>query len=442
MENTSLQKKKVKLVPLVFMMYMFISGGAFGIEDMIGYAGPGITFVMLLVLPVVWAYPYGLICTEMGAKYTEDSGMYGWIKRALGKFPAYMAGWSMTLANYIDTAVYMVLSIEYLDSALGLGFTSTQKWLTGLAFIAVICILSLRGVEVLAASSLVSGIILLVPFLLTIVMAVPKLACNPLEPVFATGNVAEDVNSALLIGFWLFMGYESLHSFSDEVEGAGPLTTKAFLWAVPMAAFLYIVPTFMGLAVTGNWDQWSAEGPIDLIEMGRIVGGNFLMILFLVAAIFSNLGMYANYMAFGSRITFQMAEDGLFFKGLDKVHTKYGTPYVSIIVTAIITGVLTLGSFSELIVIDVMLLLVSIILMMISSIVLRFREEKDKVWDCFSIPVGNKLFTVIALLPTVIAVYAIATSAAEELAAGGICLAIGVVMYFVFPLFNKGKNNN
>lgn len=176
--------------------------------------------------------------------------------------------------------------------------------------------------------------------------------------------------------------------------------------------------------------------------MGRIVGGNFLMILFLVAAIFSNLGMYANYMAFGSRITFQMAEDGLFFKGLDKVHTKYGTPYVSIIVTAIITGVLTLGSFSELIVIDVMLLLVSIILMMISSIVLRFREEKDKVWDCFSIPVGNKLFTVIALLPTVIAVYAIATSAAEELAAGGICLAIGVVMYFVFPLFNKGKNNN
>ena len=77
-----------------------------------------------------------------------------------------------------------------------------------------------------------------------------------------------------------------------------------------------------------------------------------------------------------------------------------------------------------------------------SSIVLRFREEKDKVWDCFSIPVGNKLFTVIALLPTVIAVYAIATSAAEELAAGGICLAIGVVMYFVFPLFNKGKNNN
>ena len=111
MENTGLQKKKVRLVPIVFMMYMFISGGAFGIEDMIGFAGPGITFIMLLVLPVIWAYPYGLICTEMGAKYTEDSGMYGWIKRALGKFAAYMAGWSMTLANYIDTAVYMVLSI-------------------------------------------------------------------------------------------------------------------------------------------------------------------------------------------------------------------------------------------------------------------------------------------------------------------------------------------
>ena len=101
---------------MIFLMYMFISGGSFGIEDMVGGAGPGITLICLLVLPIVWAYPYGFVCTELGAKYPEVNGMYGWIKKALGNFPAYMAGWSMALANYVDTAVYMVISMEYVLS--------------------------------------------------------------------------------------------------------------------------------------------------------------------------------------------------------------------------------------------------------------------------------------------------------------------------------------
>ena len=66
MQKAELKKKKIKLLPLVFLMYMFISGGSFGIEDMIGAAGPGISFLVLLLLPVFWAYPYGLVCAELG----------------------------------------------------------------------------------------------------------------------------------------------------------------------------------------------------------------------------------------------------------------------------------------------------------------------------------------------------------------------------------------
>ncbi|TDP49851.1 hypothetical protein [Aminicella lysinilytica] len=71
MEETVEKKKKVKLVPMIFLMYMFISGGSFGLEDMIGGAGPGISLIILIVLPIIWAYPYGLVCTELGAKYPE-----------------------------------------------------------------------------------------------------------------------------------------------------------------------------------------------------------------------------------------------------------------------------------------------------------------------------------------------------------------------------------
>lgn len=441
MEENTTKKKKVKLVPMIFLMYMFISGGSFGIEDMIGGAGPGITFIILIALPIIWAYPYGMVCTELGSKYPEAGGMYGWIKKALGRFPAYLAGWSMALANYIDTAVYMVIATEYINSAFKLGLTATQRWMMGLVFIAIICILSIKGIEVLAASATISGIILLVPFLLTIVMGIPKIIENPFIPMFGTGDAVVDTNTALMIGFWMFMGYESLHSFSEEVEGSGPLLTKAFMWAVPMATFIYIVPTFIGLAVTGNWSDWSTAGPIDFVEMGRLVGGNFLMILFLIAGVFGNLGMYANFMSFGSMVTSQMAQDGLYFGGLEKTHKKYGTPYIAIIVSAVITGILSQGSFASLIVIDVMLLLIPIILMMVSGIVLRHREDAGIKWDCFQIRGGNKFFYLVAVLPVIIAAYAICTAAIEEIAGGAVCLMIGIGFYYIFPKINKNRRN-
>lgn len=327
----------------------------------------------------------------------------------------------------------MVIAMEYINSALNLNLSMNQRWLMGICFIAVICLLSIRGIEVLAASAMVSGIILLLPFVLTIIMGIPKIMHNPFIPVFGTGDAIVDTNTAIMVGFWMFMGYESLHSFSEEVEGSGPLLTKAFMWAVPLASIFYIVPTFVGLAVTGNWSDWSTAGPIDFIQMGKMIGGNFLMILFLIAGIFGNLGMYANYMSFGSMITSQMAEDGLFFRGLEKTHKKYGTPYISIIVSAVITAVLSKGTFANLIIIDVLLMLIPIIMMMISGIVLRHRENENVQWDCYQIRGGKKIFYIIAALPVIVAAYAIVTAAAEEIISGAICIGIGTLMYFVFP---------
>lgn len=444
MEEKVGQKRKLRLLPVVFMMYIFISGGAFGVEDMVGEAGPGISFTILLILPIIWAFPYGLICTELGARYTEESGFYGWIKRALGKFPAYISGWCMTLANFVDTAVYLVLAVGYLDAALGLNLSPEQTWLLGLAFVVAFCILNLIGVEALAFSSTITAIMILAPFVLLAIFAIPQIAYNPFTPLFANANngiagCIGDINTALLVGIWMFMGYESIHSFSDEVEGAGPLISKAFMWAVPLAAIMYLLPTFLGLAVTGNWQDWSSEGPLSFIEIGQIVGGNFLMVLFLIAGFVGNLGTYSSYLGFGARVTSDMAEDGLFIKGFDKTSKKYGTPYVAIIAGAVITGILSYGSFSDLIVIDVILLLIPIIMILISGVVLRFKDTSPVPENCFRIGVSNKLFAVIAAFPIAVAIYALVTTEIISLIAGAICVLIGIVMYFVFPRINRAS---
>ncbi len=48
---------------VVFMIFCLCAAGAYGIEDMIPNAGPGLTLVMLIVLPFVWSTPMGLVAS-------------------------------------------------------------------------------------------------------------------------------------------------------------------------------------------------------------------------------------------------------------------------------------------------------------------------------------------------------------------------------------------
>jgi len=81
-----LQRVRIPVFRAVAMIFIFVSSGAFGIEDMVGPdgCGPGLTMVMLLVLPLIWALPMALVCSELGSAIPEEGGYYRWTRRAMG----------------------------------------------------------------------------------------------------------------------------------------------------------------------------------------------------------------------------------------------------------------------------------------------------------------------------------------------------------------------
>ena len=58
--QAGLKKYRMTTSTVVFMIFCLCAAGAYGIEDMIPQAGPGLTLVMLIVLPFVWSTPMGL----------------------------------------------------------------------------------------------------------------------------------------------------------------------------------------------------------------------------------------------------------------------------------------------------------------------------------------------------------------------------------------------
>ena len=65
--SESLRKSKLSTIGVVALIFSFVAAGAFGIEEAIAASGPGLTLIMLLVFPFVWAFPLCEMVGELGS---------------------------------------------------------------------------------------------------------------------------------------------------------------------------------------------------------------------------------------------------------------------------------------------------------------------------------------------------------------------------------------
>ncbi len=83
--------KKIGLAPLVVLIFYSVSGGPFGIEDIVRAGGPFYALAGFSLL-LVWAIPEALITAELSTAMPEASGSVAWVERAFGPFWAFQKG--------------------------------------------------------------------------------------------------------------------------------------------------------------------------------------------------------------------------------------------------------------------------------------------------------------------------------------------------------------
>lgn len=438
-ENPSLKKSAVKLSTVFFLLYCYIAGGSYGIEDMVGQAGPGMAILLLVLLAVFWGLPYGMICAEMSSTYPEAGGIYVWVRETFGDFWGYNCGWWYTLMGFIDTAVYLVLAVSYIESFIEMSTLARIALIV--ALVVIFTYINVKGLEMLGASTIILGIISLIPFVLLTIMGFVNWQTNPCFPFFNTESGAlGSFGLALVIGMWMYSGYEAISALGGEIEGASKLIPKGLMLAIPFVALTYILPTVAGVAglPAGTWSQWSAEEGLSYVEIGGMIGGKPLMIIFVIGAVFANLAIYNDYVASSSRAPFVMAEDRLFPKFFMKVDKKNGTPYVAICVVTVATLLLAMiGSFDVLIVMDVFLYMFCLLLVFGSAVYIRLK--KPKLRGEYRIPVGKKMFCLIAFFPIAICIVALCTNGLGAVIIGIVALLSGPITYYLFKEMYGGR---
>ena len=423
-----LETTHLSLGTIFMVVFVLTSAGPFGVEEMVSATGPGLALVLLLVIPLVWGAPLALICTELASAIPEEGGAYAWVERGLGPFWAFQAGWWSSLSGIVDTALYVVLAVTYANG--WLDQPPAVAWLMSAGIIVVFAVLNVRGLRLMALSSVGFAIVILVPCVALTVLGLAAWQHDPFAPFLRPDQpTAVSVGLGLTVAIWFYSGYESMSTMAGEVAEPQRVIPKALLLSLPVVVVVYFLPTLAGLAGVGRWSEWSPEGGLTLVDVARELGGTAVGVAAMAGALVSSLALYSAYLASGARTTLVMAQRGHLPTVLARVHPRFGTPHASIVVAGVLHAILATGSFAFLIVIDVLLFVLGYLLVFLTAVVLRAQEPG--LARPFRIPVGTAGMVVVAGVPTLVAVAFLAANGLETLAWGAVAAATGPVAYLL-----------
>lgn len=383
-------KRRITLVPLVGIIFLTVSGGSYSLEELVSATGPGLAFLALLLVPIFYGIPVAAITTELSSAVPAEGGTYEWMRRTLGDFMAFQAGLLRWIGSWIDMAIYPVLFASYITAFFPNFFNNEQavlfaagpisidmRWLIGVIFVIIpMAFLNIRGAKVVGDSSVIITIVSLIPLIIIALLGISNIVVNNINPFTPFIDTDVELGTAIVLGLsllmWSYCGFDQIGLISGEVENPGKTIPKAMAISMVVIVLAYLLPLMGAMAVpVPSWQNWFAGSYVDI---GIALGGNWLGIAVAIGGAISALGMYGSLLLSSSRVPFVLARDSWMTPKLARESKRHNSPIAAIIVSSAIYALFTMGSFTDLILLDVFLINLLLLLNFLALVLLRVRE--------------------------------------------------------------------
>ena len=209
---------------------------------------------------------------------------------------------------------------------------------------------------------------------------------------------------------------------------------RALAMVVPLSIAAYFLPTLAGLASAGNWEQWHTG---YFSDAARIIGGSLFGYPWLgtwmtLAAMVGNVALLNSTVLTTTRMPFAMAEDGYLPAALTRKHSRYGTPWMAILVSALIYALLAWQSLGQLISVYIWLRSATTVLTVLSA--WKLRRTRPEMPRAFLIPGGRAGLIYVVGAPVIMALVALLGSDRFALIGGAIAMVLGPAVYGIVAL--------
>jgi len=315
----------------------------------------GTSSISLWILAAVFFFvPGALVINELASRFPEEGGLYAWSKEAFGPFHGFVAGWTYWIYTVFYFPGLLLASASmsaYIVGGRGAALAQNRTFLlsVSLGMLLVAVVLNIVGLNVGKWLQNAGGVGTYVPLLMLTGIAAVVCWRHGSATQFTVANMLPTWNWDT-VNFWsqiafAFTGLELVATMSEEVRNPRRTLPRAVFGAGALIALMYIVGTFAILSLAPAADIDPQSGVFHAITIGSMALK--LGLLGMLAAILvtvGNAGGVGSTVAGIARVPFVVGVDRYLPAAFGKIHPRWKTPYVSILVQASISGAILLGS--------------------------------------------------------------------------------------------------
>jgi glutamate:GABA antiporter len=315
----------------------------------------GTSSISLWGLAAVFFFvPGALVINELSSRFPEEGGLYVWAREAFGDFHGFIAGWTYWIYTVFYFPGLLLASASmsaYIIGGRGATLAHDRTFLlaVSLGLLLVAVILNIIGLNIGKWLQNAGGVGTYVPLLILAGIAAIVVMRHGSATHFTMANMLPTWNWGT-VNFWsqiafAFTGLELVSAMSEEVRDPRRTLPRAVFAAGAMIAFMYIVGTFAILALVPAADLDPQSGVFHAITIGAVaLRIGFVGVLAAILVTVGNAGGVGSTVAGIARVPFVVGIDRYLPAAFGKVHPRWKTPYISILVQAILSGLILLVS--------------------------------------------------------------------------------------------------
>ena len=309
----------------------------------VGFQAPGallVSFVPMFLIAGAFFYMN---------RADQDAGTtFSWVTRALGPWLGWIGGWAVITTGILVVGSLADVGARYTYELLGwedAAGSRTAVMALAVAYIVVMTAICIRGTELTASVQDVMILLQVGALLLFAVVALykvydgsaPEGSTKPeldwLSP-FAIDSTST-LTSALLIGVFIYWGWESAVNLTEETRDSARAPGLAAVVSTVILLVTYVVVSVAVLAYAGleTLAEYDDDDAIFAV-LGSDVLGSPLDKLVILAIVTSAIASTQTTIIPSSRTSFSMGRQSALPHRFADVHSRFRTPWFSTLVVA------------------------------------------------------------------------------------------------------------
>jgi len=315
----------------------------------------GTSSISLWVLAALFFFiPGALVINELSSRFPQEGGLYAWSKEAFGPFHGFIAGWTYwvyTIFYFPGLLLASASMAAYVIGGGGAALAQDRTFLlsVSLGMLLVAVLLNIVGLNIGKWLQNAGGVGSYLPLLILIGIAAVLCWQHGSATHFTVANMMPTWNWDT-VNFWsqiafAFTGLELVSAMSEEVHDPRKTLPRAVFGAGALIALIYIAGTFAVLSLEPAAHLDPQSGVFSAITIGAVaLKIGFLGVLAAILVTVGNAGGVGATVAGIARVPFVVGIDRYLPAAFGKIHPRWKTPYISILVQASLSGAILVGS--------------------------------------------------------------------------------------------------